>query len=285
MRYTRWVWLVVGSFALAACDAFTGIDGDEAAEVEVTPGRDTLLALQDTVRLSAEVRDREGRLIASPRVAWSSLDSAVARVDTTGRVVSMDVGTARIVATSGTAADTAEITVLSGVPSSQLGIVRFAGGLPVIQTRDTTVWVSRDRGGEIRLRYRPPGGGGGGREFLRFRVPGRSLLLRPGGAAFGERDSIQVRLEIEDPARFLFRFSPAGLRFDPDRPAELEVLYEGAEPGDVSAEDGLAIWRQEQPGEPWVEIATVRLKENDEVRARITGFTGFALATNRRPTE
>ena len=281
MRHTRWVWLVVGSFALAACDAFTGIDGDEAADLVVTPGRDTLSALQDTVALAAEVRDREGRVIASPRVVWASLDTSVARVDSLGRVVSMDVGTARITATSGSAADTAEITVRSGVPSHQLGFVRFAGGVPAILTRDTTVWVTTERGGEIRLRYRPPGGGSGGREFLRFRVPGRSLLRRPGGAPFGERDSIQVRLEIEDPARFVFRFSPSGLRFDPDRPAELEVLYEGAEPGDVAAEDLLAVWRQEQPGEPWVQISTVRLKENDEARARITGFTGFALATNR----
>ena len=60
------------------------------------------------------------------------------------------------------------------------------------------------------------------------------------------------------------------------------MRYEGAEGADVSAEDALALWRQEQPGDPWVEIATVRVKENDEVRARITGFTGFALATNRR---
>ena len=281
MRYTRWAWLVVGSFALAACDAFTGIDGDEPAEVVIAPGRDTLTALQDTVPLAAEVRDREGRVIASPRVVWISLDSAVARVDSLGRVVSLDVGTARITATSGTAADTAEITILSGVPDKQLGFVRFAGGVPAILTRDTTVWVTYERGGEIRLRYRPPGGGNGVREFLRFRVPGRSLLRRPGGAPFGEGDSIQVRLEIEDRARFVFRFNPSGLRFDPDRPAELEVQYEGAEPGDVATEDRLAVWRQEQPGEPWVEIATVRLKENDEVRARITGFTGFALATNR----
>ena len=282
MRHTRWVWLVLAFAALGACDAFTGVDGDEPAEVLVSPAGDTLTTLQDTVRLTAEVRDREGRLIPSPRVAWSSLDTTVARVDSLGRVVSLDVGVARIAATSGAAADTAVIVVLSGVASGQLGIVRFAGGLPVIQTRDTTIWVTRERGGEIRLRYRPPGGGSGGREFLRFRVPGGSLLRRPGGEAFEDGDSIQIRLEIEDPARFLFRFSPSGLRFDPDRPAELEVQYEGAESEDVGVEDALALWRQEQPGDPWVELATLRLKDNDEVRARITGFTGFALATNRR---
>jgi hypothetical protein len=276
MRQTRWTWAVLLMAGLLGCDGSTGMDPTEAAVVRVEPARDTLVALQDTVRLSVEVRDREGRVLTAPEVEWASLDTIVARVDSDGRVVSLAVGTARISATVGTVADTAEITVLASVAAAELTFVRFAGSTPPIETLDTSFWASREKGGEIRLRYR------GGREFLRFKVPGRSLLHFPDGRPFGERDSVRIRLQLEDPTRFSFHFEPSGLRFDPKRPAELEVEYDGAEAQDIDREDELSLWRQERPDLPWVRLATVRLKDEDEVRARITGFTGFALATNRR---
>jgi len=281
MRYMTWMWLVVGVTALGACDAGTALDDTDPVELIVLPGRDTLTALQDTVQLTAEVRDREGRVLVNPRVTWTSLDTLVARVDSMGRVVSLDVGRARIRASVGQIAGTAEVFVVSGVPSAQLSIVRFAAANGAVETTDVSFWASRDKGGEVRLRHRADRPGEGP-EFLRFKIPGKSLLRYPNGGAFGERDSVLIRLRIEDPARFLFRFEPAGLRFDPDRPAELEVEYQRAESEDVRSKELLALWRQEHPDSAWVQLATVRLKEKDEVRARITGFTGFALATNRR---
>jgi hypothetical protein len=281
MRYISWIWLLMGVTALGACDAGTALDETDPVEVLILPARDTLTALQDTVQLTAEVRDREGRVLVNPRLRWTSLDTAVARVDSVGRVVSLDVGRARIRASVGAVSGMAEIFVVSGVPSADLAIVRFAAGKGAVETRDISFWASRERGGEVRLRHRADRPGEGP-EFLRFKIPGKSLLRYPSGQAFGDRDSVLIRLQIEDPARFLFRFEPSGLRFDPDRPAELEVEYQGAESEDVRSEDLLALWRQEHPDSAWVRLATVRLKENDEVRARITGFTGFALATNRR---
>ena len=86
-------------------------DPPRATEVTVTPATAWLTALDETVRFSAEVRDQAGRVMEGVPVSWSSADTAVAAVDSTGLVTAAGNGTATITATAGSARGIARITV------------------------------------------------------------------------------------------------------------------------------------------------------------------------------
>ena len=88
--------------------------------VAVTPDTVALAALGDTVRLAAEVRDQVGRVMEREPVAWTSGDTLVATVDSTGLVTAAGNGTAAITAMAGEASGTALVTVLQSVASVQV---------------------------------------------------------------------------------------------------------------------------------------------------------------------
>ena len=83
----------------------------------MTPAADTLTALGDTLRLSAEVLDEQDQAIAGAEVAWASADILVATVDATGLVTAVGNGTATITATAGSASADARIVVEQAVAS------------------------------------------------------------------------------------------------------------------------------------------------------------------------
>jgi len=88
----------------------------QAAEVQVSPAADTLLALQDTLRLSAEAVDGNGNPVNDPLFAWSSSDEAVVTVDSLGMVVAVGNGSASVTARSGDAEGSSAVVV------EQLGV-------------------------------------------------------------------------------------------------------------------------------------------------------------------
>ncbi len=88
-----------------------------AVEVRVTPAADTLLALEDTVRLSAGAYDANGHAIAGAEFAWTSGDALVATVDASGLVTGVDNGTATITAAAGGASGSASVTVAQAATS------------------------------------------------------------------------------------------------------------------------------------------------------------------------
>lgn len=107
-----------GAEITAAVDTVEGhatvIVRQRAASVEISPQEASLAAAGDTVEFAAVPRDRNGHRVTDARVRWSSLDTPVATVDSTGRAVARDTGRAGIVAGAGTAADTATLTVAGG---------------------------------------------------------------------------------------------------------------------------------------------------------------------------
>ena len=88
-----------------------------ATTVTVSPASATLTALEETARLTAEVRDQNGQVMAGATVAWSSSDASVAAVDASGQVTAAANGAATITATVGSVSGTAEVTVAQVVNS------------------------------------------------------------------------------------------------------------------------------------------------------------------------
>ena len=86
-----------------------------ATSVTVSPASATLTALGETTRLTAEVRDQNGQVMAGAAVAWASSDALVAGVDASGLVTAAANGSATITATAGAASGTAAVTVTQQV--------------------------------------------------------------------------------------------------------------------------------------------------------------------------
>ena len=92
-------------------------DPPEPARVTVSPSSLEFAALRDTARLSAQVHDQYGGLMADAAVTWASSDASVAPVDSEGLVRSVGNGEAAVTATAGSAADSATVTVAQVVSS------------------------------------------------------------------------------------------------------------------------------------------------------------------------
>ena len=106
----------------------TGRSGNASASITVTvtlsvssiaiePASATLMALGETVQLTAAVLDRNGQPIAGALVTWTSSAAGVATVSTQGLVTAVKNGTATITARSGSASATSKVTVMQSVGS------------------------------------------------------------------------------------------------------------------------------------------------------------------------
>ena len=89
-------------------------DPPEAARVTVSPGFLRFSALQDTARLSAQVYDQYGDLMANAVVTWASSDVSVALVGSDGLVKSAGNGETLATATSSSVSGTATVSVEQG---------------------------------------------------------------------------------------------------------------------------------------------------------------------------
>ena len=85
--------------------------------VAVTPDTVVLIALGHSAQLTAEVRDQAGRAMDGVPVAWSSADTTVAVVDSSGLVTAVGSGAATVTATAGEAAGEARVTVMQSAGS------------------------------------------------------------------------------------------------------------------------------------------------------------------------
>ena len=110
---------VLAALAVGAGSSACGDGGTEPpppepprpTTVTVTPATTELAAHAATVRLTAEVRDQNGQLIAGSAISWSSSDASVASVDRSGVVTAQQDGVTTITANAGTASGSAAVTV------------------------------------------------------------------------------------------------------------------------------------------------------------------------------
>jgi hypothetical protein len=172
-------------------------------------------------------------------------------------------------------------------PPSELNVIHVAPTSTPLFNPSETFYAKRGEDREVRIFFQDEVGGQG-EEYLRLLVNAQSLLALPDGTPVQEGDSVQIGVRVVDPAQMLFELTPSGLRFNPLAPAELKIHYDHAngdlnDDGIVDAEDDslestLSIWRQEQPGDPFVRLTSVLSVEIDEAEADLTGFSRYALA-------
>lgn len=169
-----------------------------------------------------------------------------------------------------------------GVPEAELRFLRLADNAPPLADTVVSFWAVRGEDREVEIRLLPVGDDTEGEEFLELEVPGGALLEHPDGRRFVRGDSVQITVTVVDPSRFLFRFEPSGLKFDPKQPARLEVSYEWAErDGQGNVGDGeFQFWRQASPGALWFPIGTVKIEDLEEAEADLFGFSRYALASS-----
>ena len=103
----------------------------------VAPNTATLTAIDETVRLSADVHDQLGRPIIGAAVLWSSDDTAIATVDTSGLVTAVANGSATVTALSGGVSDGASIVV-----SQTAATVKIAPTTHMLAAGDTVRLVA-----------------------------------------------------------------------------------------------------------------------------------------------
>ncbi len=103
-----------------------------------------LTAWGDTVRLAAAGILATGDTLANVPIDWTALDPGIATIDAGGKVLGKMDGTARMVASSGSFADTATVHILAEVAS--ISVQPTVTSIPLYSTRQFTATLT-DRNG------------------------------------------------------------------------------------------------------------------------------------------
>jgi hypothetical protein len=180
---------VLFALSLASCDGVPTEPSTPVAQLDVsgTPA-ESMLLVGGTVQLSAVARDAGGAPIER-RISWSSSNTAVARVSSTGLVTALSSGIAVITATAGGKTAAAAIAVRVSVPVP-------ASGSPV-----TTALLNNTL----------------------------SLTIAPGAAATGTLTVGRAAILTDDPrvaTATAFSIGPAGVTFA--APVSVEVAFDFA---------------------------------------------------------
>ena len=172
-------------------------------------------------------------------------------------------------------------------PPSELNVVHVSPASTPLVSTTVSFYAVRGQNSEGSISFQGTGGAEG-EEFVRLRLDANTLLALPDSTPILPGDSVLITLTVVDPTEMLFDLQPTGLQFSPADPAELKIHYDHAD-GDLN-DDGvsnslddalertLAIWRQENPGDPFVRLTSTLTIETDEATADLTGFSRYALA-------
>jgi hypothetical protein len=194
-----------------------------------------------------------------------------------------------IIATAGCSDSTGE----GGGGNTPPAALLLAATAPNLCADSTGAWFKKDPAGQdsaIALVFPEAGVDclGNTEDFARLELKNVSLLRYPDGNLIANGDSVFISLKWVGNNSILFELKPSGLQFDPDNPAKLKIEYGEAgedlnDDGNVDAEDEeiehrLDIFRQAQPGAPWVPIGTGKIEDSNEIEAKLYGFSRFMIA-------
>jgi hypothetical protein len=183
-----------------------------------------------------------------------------------------------------------------GTPPGDLTYILLPDTAPALCADSTGGWAVKDPNGqdfEIALIFPESGdpadcNGGSTEDFLRLKIEKLALLRRPDSSLISNGDSVFISVKWVGADSILFDLEPSGLLFDPAKPAELKIEY--AEVGDDFDHDGdsdsvdddieqqIDIWRQRRPGDPFVRVGTGKIEEDNEIEAKLNGFSRYAIA-------
>jgi hypothetical protein len=165
--------------------------------------------------------------------------------------------------------------------------VRLPPSHPPLYSDTVSFLATKGQGAEASI-YFADEGGGPGEEYLRLKLGGNSLKARPDGTPMVDGDTVRITLRVVDSDSILFQFEPSGLAFSADDPAELKIHYAQCggdfnDDGHVDNQDNeilgqLAIWRQPLLTDPYTRLSSVRVEDQEEIEAELTGFSRYAIA-------
>lgn len=115
--------------------------------IQIAPSNLTLQAVQ-TSRLTATVRDQNGNIMTGQVITWSSSNSAVVAVDSTGLVTAVANGSASILATVGSVQGTASLIVSATPVVTTVTVAPTSVSVQLGQTTQLTATV-RDQNNSI----------------------------------------------------------------------------------------------------------------------------------------
>lgn len=172
---------------------------------------------------------------------------------------------------------------------SELTFVRPAPDAPPLSTISKAMLFTKGQGGELRLYYRPRPAETDSTDFIRLKLENETLLRLPDGSTILDGQQVLITVTaVNIGSRLEVRFDPAGLVFDPNKPAELKIDFKEAdhdydEDGDEDSEDDqiqsiLGIWRTETGSTLWTRLTSNVRVDEDKVEADLKGFSNYALA-------
>src|SRR5207245_1467972 len=126
----------------------TVVSNAPVASVTVTPATASV-AVGQTVRLTATLRDANGNVLSGRTVLWTSDNAVAATVDGTGLVSGVSAGPAVITATSEGKSGSASVTVVSNAPPvATVTVTPSTASVAVGQTVQLTATL-RDANGNV----------------------------------------------------------------------------------------------------------------------------------------
>jgi len=136
---------LVAAFATLVLISCAGSDstGPRVASLHITASADSV-EVGDTLQLTAAMVDSNSQAISGVAVTWTSLDTSIVLVSTTGIVLGRDTGATRIVAVAQGQRDTLRIRVI--VPVASVTILTRVPGMVVSDTIQMTA-IPKDAAG------------------------------------------------------------------------------------------------------------------------------------------
>lgn len=180
-----------------------------------------------------------------------------------------------------------------GTPPGALNYLLVTGTTPTLCADSVGAWFTKDPNGQdsiIALEFPKTVAGCAGEreEFLSLKLKKLSLLRRPDNTLISNGDSVFISVKWVGSDSILFDLRPSGLQFTPGEEAELKIEYGRAgddlnhdgrtDAEDTDIENRLDIWRQEKAGDDFVRVGTAKLEDINEIEARLSGFSRFAIA-------
>jgi hypothetical protein len=161
-------------------------------------------------------------------------------------------------------------------------------GAPKIANPVIRFYAKKGRRQTIFMLYHARPGRRDSTDLIRFRVRENSLLARPNGTRFRTGDSVLITLRLVDPVKLIVDFQPAGLRFNPQDPADLRIHWSETNPDvnrdgavnqqDTALKQRLKIWRRETATSPWARTPSLVNVPSQECELDLQGFTRYAVA-------